>query len=200
MSTIITINGTVTLDESAGLQNTGIPVGDEDNNDNDVSLATLMTDPTASVFYDRLFGNGVGELNLDTTFASTIGVAASAEDFVTISSDGSINGASLDVVDGTASGLFTLDDTEIFLYNDPTNPDIILGRVGTEAGAIDVADPNGDIAFALYLDLTFTDVSNAVGQMWIVQLQPLAKMSTPTMMMGLCSIYLASSAFPSARN
>ena len=32
-ATTITINGTVTLDESPGLQNTGIPVGAEDNND-----------------------------------------------------------------------------------------------------------------------------------------------------------------------
>lgn len=48
MAVIITINGTTTLDESFGLQNTGIPVGTEDNNDQDVPLSDLpknsMTD------------------------------------------------------------------------------------------------------------------------------------------------------------
>src|SRR5262245_9345187 len=59
-ATTITINGTVTLDESPGLQNTGSPVGAEDNNDSDVPLTTLQNsvDPDAAAFYNRLLALG----------------------------------------------------------------------------------------------------------------------------------------------
>ena len=45
MATLITINGTMTLDESLGLQNTGIPVPGEDNNDSDVAFSTASGSP-----------------------------------------------------------------------------------------------------------------------------------------------------------
>src|SRR4051794_4525632 len=69
------INGTVTLDESAGLQTSGIAVAGEDNNDNDVALSLLQSQ--AATFYNRLFGSG--GLGLSTSFATQNGVAKSAD-------------------------------------------------------------------------------------------------------------------------
>jgi len=84
MATTITINGSVTLDESLGLQNSGIPLGSEDNNDSDVSLAALQTG--ALTFYNRLFSStGSGGLGLNATFATQNGVAESASNFITVS-------------------------------------------------------------------------------------------------------------------
>src|SRR5688500_7055225 len=81
-----TITGSVTLDESVGLQTGGSAVTNEDNNDNDVTLAVLQSN--VATFYDRLFG--AGGLALSTTFATDTGVGRSAEGFITISSPGTI--------------------------------------------------------------------------------------------------------------
>ena len=81
--TTITINGSVTLDESFGLQNTGVAVGSEDNNDSDVLLTTLQSG--AATFYHRLFDSAPGGLHLSQTFATDNGVAESASNFITVS-------------------------------------------------------------------------------------------------------------------
>src|SRR5262249_61443513 len=86
MATTITINGSVTLDESSGLQNSGIPnpVSGEDNNDSDVSLGTLQS--TVAAFSNRLFNSvATGGLGLSTTFATNNGVAGSASNFISVS-------------------------------------------------------------------------------------------------------------------
>ncbi|MBU6396545.1 MAG: hypothetical protein KGQ75_18410, partial [Sphingomonadales bacterium] len=70
----ITLNGTVTLDESLGLQTGGVATGFEDNNDSDVALSTLQAG--AAPFYSRLFD--ATELGLSTSFAIQNGVAQSA--------------------------------------------------------------------------------------------------------------------------
>src|SRR3954451_6658559 len=113
MATTITITGSVTLDESAGLQNSGTAIGAEDNNDNDVALATLQSG--AAAFYNRLFNTVVNSgLGLSTTFATANGVAQSASNFITVSGgavtslgfvDGS--GGTLPVYGGGGSGVAT---------------------------------------------------------------------------------------------
>ena len=101
MATTITINGSVTLDESLGLQNSGVPVTGEDNNDSDVSLTTLQTG--ALTFYNRLFNSvASGGLALSTSFATNNGVAESASNFITVSG-GTV--ASLGFVDGNGGAL-----------------------------------------------------------------------------------------------
>src|SRR5262249_48606622 len=102
MATTITIHGSVTLDESLGLQNTNIPVpGVEDNNDSDVSLSTLQS--TAAAFSSRLFNSvASGGLGLSSTFATNNGVAESASNFITVSG-GTV--ASLGFVDGNGGTL-----------------------------------------------------------------------------------------------
>src|SRR6516164_10011615 len=103
MATTITINGSVTLDESSGLQNSGIPnpVSGEDNNDSDVALSTLQS--TVAAFSNRLFNSvGTGGLGLSSTFATNNGVAESASNFITVSG-GTV--ASLGFVDGNGGAL-----------------------------------------------------------------------------------------------
>src|SRR5438045_5275910 len=52
----VAINGSVTLDESPGLQAPpAVAVPGEDNNDNDVALSVLQSQ--APTFYNRLFGS-----------------------------------------------------------------------------------------------------------------------------------------------
>ena len=101
MATTITITGSVTLDESLGLQNSGVPVTGDDNNDSDVSLATLQAG--ASAFSGRLFNSVLtGGLGLSTTFATNNGVAESASNFITVSG-GTV--ASIGLVDGNGNAL-----------------------------------------------------------------------------------------------
>src|SRR5262245_26895470 len=65
----VTITGSVTLDESTGLQTSGIAVTGEDNNDNDVLVGTLP-----STFSSRLFGAPAPGLGLSNAFATSVGV------------------------------------------------------------------------------------------------------------------------------
>src|SRR5215472_5556496 len=136
MATTITINGSMTVDESSGLQNSGIAGPGEDNNDRDVALSTLQTGVVAS--YTRLF-NSVpsGGLGLSTTFATNNGVAESASNLITVSGgtvtslgfvDG--NGGTLPVYTpgvtdpGTGvlvTGFSALDGGAIHLFEDPTS-------------------------------------------------------------------------------
>src|SRR4051812_42888778 len=64
-ATTITITGSVTLDESPGLQTSGVAVPGEDNNDNDVALSQLPPS-----FSNRLFGSPAAGLGLSSTFAT----------------------------------------------------------------------------------------------------------------------------------
>ena len=114
MTINININDTVTIDESGGLQNAiDTPAPPSDADDNDVDLSVLQAG--VPDFYNRLFD--ALELNLDDTFAIDNGVAESPTDFIDITADGMITDVSFGINggDGTASGLFTLDGTQIYL-------------------------------------------------------------------------------------
>src|SRR6516164_7195193 len=174
MATTITINGSVTLDESSGLQNSGIPnpVSGEDNNDSDVSLSTLQS--TVAAFYNRLFNNGAnGGLGLSTTFATNNGVAASASNFITVSggtvaSLGSVpdDGSALTVYAGVATGgvattLSAVNGGTISLVPDATLGNrMVLG-----------VDANNDIVFAIFMDPNATLTSARV---WTVQFEAIS--------------------------
>src|SRR5262245_52526398 len=126
----ITINGTVTLDESLGLQNSGTAITGEDNNDSDVSFATLQS--AVATFYSRLFNStGSGGLGLSSTFATNNGVAESASNFIqvsggTVTSLGFVdgNGGTLPVYGGAGAGVATplsaVNGGAISLFADPT--------------------------------------------------------------------------------
>ena len=171
MAISITINGSVTLDESAGLQTSGVGTATEDNNDSDIALATLQTDVAS--FYSRLFG--ALELNLSTAFATANGVARSATNYIALSGTGTINslgfvdstGAALPVygVDptGAACNLTALDGGTITLFMDPASE--LGNRVAYGV------DEDGDIVFALFME---PDAGLTSARVWMVQFEALA--------------------------
>ncbi len=170
MTLNITLNGDVTLDESAGLQVGGVGTPTEDNDDDDVTLATLQSD--APAFYNRLFSGG--QLNLSTTFPTLIGVAESQDDLISVSSDTPLTDISFSFTEGGPTGLSTLDGNQIFYYADPTDSNILLLREGSGA----TPDQNGDIVAALYLDIDTTSLTTADVKLWIVQFESLLNTNT----------------------
>ena len=173
MATIL-INGTMTLDESAGLQTGGVATANEDNNDNDVALSVLQTD--ASSFYTRLFTG----LALDSSFATANGVARSASNFISVDSGGSVitalgfvngSGAALPVYgvasDGAATNLVAVDGGAIELYADSASGlgnNMVLG-----------VDQDGDIVFAAYMA---PNGSLTAATVWMVQFEAMANPNT----------------------
>src|SRR4051794_9013089 len=92
------IIGSVTLDESPGLQTNGVAVpGGEDNNDNDVALSQLPPS-----FSNRLFGSPAAGLGLSSTFATAAGAAKSADNYITVTSDGTVVSLGFAAADGSA--------------------------------------------------------------------------------------------------
>jgi hypothetical protein len=152
---------TATLDETAGLQNqtaTPSPAGDAD--DNDILLASLPL-----VFSTRLTALGAGTATDAALSGYTGAPGNTGSDAFTITpapgasiTDVSFVGSDGAALDGTPSGLFTLDGTEIWLYTDSNN-NILLGRA---EGA------TGDIVFAAYIEETVSG-----GKIWTVLYQPL---------------------------
>jgi Domain of unknown function (DUF5801) len=162
MALTVTLTGTtVTLDETAGLQNSVVTPGiPGDANDDDVDVSTL---PAA--FSSRLTALGADP-------ATAINAAESDGNVISISGvTGTIgnltftdaNGGALD---GDTSGLFTNDGEEIFLFTDTVNDNIVLGK--TAAGVI---------VFAIYLEETGTPVSG--GKFWSIQYEALEHPNDP---------------------
>ncbi|MGV3493778.1 MAG: hypothetical protein ACO1OY_07920, partial [Ramlibacter sp.] len=159
MATSVILNGSVTLDESAGLQVGGVAVGGEDNNDNDIDPAEL---PAAfSARLDTVTGS-----------AAYIGAAESPSNLITVTSDGDVTSLEFTKEDGTAlpvygvdavgvpSGMTALDGGAISLFADPVlGSRMVLG-----------VDATGDIVFALYLDPT-ADLTSA--KIWMAQFEAL---------------------------
>jgi hypothetical protein len=164
MAITININGTVTYDESAGAQVGGVAVGQEDNNDSDVAIGTLP-----ATFSNRLFSG----LSLNNTLASSISVAKSADNYITLSGPDAINslnfttsaGAALPVYAGVATGgaacnLVALDGGAISLFSDASlGGRLVLG-----------VDADNNIVFALFLDPNALLTSAKV---WMVQFEAL---------------------------
>jgi hypothetical protein len=166
MATTITINGSVTLDESLGLQDSNAPA--PDNNDSDVLLTTLQSG--ASTFYHRLFDSAPGGLHLSQTFATDNGVAESASNFIQVSGGTVTNlgfvkddGSALPVYAGVATGgvtttLSAVNGGAISLFADATLGNrMVLG-----------VDANNDIVFAIFMDPNATLTSARV---WTVQFE-----------------------------
>jgi hypothetical protein len=72
---------------------------------------------------------------------------------------------------GTATSL-KLGETTVFLF--PTsNPDIVVGRLGTENGAIDAANPNGAVVLVIGIEETKAGGFVTAADMWIALHAPL---------------------------
>ncbi|EJN16343.1 hypothetical protein PMI36_06153 [Pseudomonas sp. GM79] len=152
----------VSLDETAGLQNTTAtpsPAGDAD--DNDILVASLPSD-----FSTRLTALSAGTATGAALSGYTGAVGNTGSDAFTITDGASITDISFvdsagAPLNGLDSGLDTLDGTSILLYTD-TNNNILLGRAGSATGAI---------VFAAYIEETGSPVTG--GKIWTVEYQPL---------------------------
>ena len=148
----------------------------EDNNDSDVSLATLQS--TVAAFSNRLFNSvATGGLGLSTTFATNNGVAESASNFITVSG-GTV--ASLGFVDGNggalpayagvatggvATGLSAVNGGAISLFADATLGNrMVLG-----------VDANNDIVFAIFMD---PNAALTSARVWMVQFEAISNPNT----------------------
>ena len=169
--TITIANETFTLDENGGLQNgpDSTPVGSP-RDDSDVNVSTL---PTA--FSDYLFGTGSGELGLDNTFSTDVGVATSSNSLVHVTSGSPISTLGFTDADGhafdgtQASGFSTADGQDIFLMSSPDGH-TVLGVYDS-----DDVDPDLDsVAFAVYLQTDGTLGTDEYGQLWSVTFVALA--------------------------
>ena len=156
----LTTGSTVTLDESANLQNlAATPAVPGDSNDNDISASSL---PTA--FSTRLTAQGAGTAinaalsGYNGTNTGTNAFTFSVTGTVTDMSFTDANGAPLDGLD---SGLNTADGEDIFLYTDTTNNNVVYGKT-----ALNV------VVFAAYLEETGSPVTGA--KIWTVQYEAIS--------------------------
>ena len=169
--TITIANETFTLDENGGLQNgpDGTPVGSP-RDDSDVAASTL---PTA--FADYLFGTDPGELGLDNSFPTDVGVAASSSTLIHVTSGSPVATLGFTDADGNAfdgtqsSGFFTDGGQEIFLMSSPDGQ-TVLGMY--DSGDV---DPDLDsVAFAVYMQTDGTLGTDEYAQLWSVTFVALA--------------------------
>lgn len=149
MAIVLTDDEFVALDESQGLQNTGVPSGSEDNNDNDI----VYTDLPAA-FATRLFD--AGQLNLSSAFAQANGAAQN--DFISLTDGSTLTGfvmsngdpllaydaGTTDPTTGVLAGFTTVDGEAIYLFADEDT--------GLGASMFLGVDENGDIVLAGYLE------------------------------------------------
>ena len=154
----ITINGNFVLDQTTGLQ-----TGATTDTGSDVTLGSL---PSA-------FSSRLSTLGFSTTFASTVGVGKSADDFIAVTGGATVTSLSLldingSALNGDASNLFTLEGKQVYLYLDATNPNIVLGREGSSAST---ANASGDIVLAIYLE---PNAGLTQARMWSILSEPLS--------------------------
>ena len=183
----IILNSSITVDETSGLQNAATSTDIEDINDNDITVAAInATDDTGDLpfpFESRLFALLGATPVKNAALSGYTGAAGNTgADLITIT--GTYVDLAFTDVQGKAlgdpgnanggsdwSGLYTLDGTKIFLYSD-TNNNIVLGRAGSEGATPapddDLANPNGTIIFAAYLEQTATGA-----KVWMVQQEQL---------------------------
>lgn len=129
-------------------------------------------DVTTATFDASAFKTALNALSL-TPFASATGFPQYAERTSFVSSSnpvtdyfltGSATGTPLPAT-GTAT-LLKVGDTTVFLF--PTSdPNIVVGRVGTEGGAVDTANASGAIAFVIGIEETKSGGFVTQADMWI---------------------------------
>jgi hypothetical protein len=137
----------VTHDETAGVQTAADP-----NVASDVAGGGI---PAAILARFNAIASPGSDPGVATKDNGAIGFAASAGSLATPSGGGAAVTVeyALTTADGTFSGVSTTEGRQVFLFNG-AGPEtgLILGRVGIENGATDIADPNGPVAFALAID------------------------------------------------
>jgi len=169
MAITITATGElVVLDETDGLQNltvTPAPAGDADDNDTSGALPTALSDRLTEygVTADEAALSGYNGANTGANIISVSGATATTDLALT----GSGGAAFPDYGSGTSSfdsGLDAVADdgtiSDIYLFTDPTNNNIVYGVAGSSG--------TGDIVFAIYLEEVKTDGITTGAKMWTV--------------------------------
>ena len=138
----------VVHDETAGVQNGG--AGDLDGDDVLGSTIAFGATKVEDLFSSLTGGddphvaeNPIGYARSGSALVTPVGGAAGSDGEA--STDYSLKVSSA----GAGSGVSTTEGTQIFLYKEG---DLIVGRVGTEAGAVDTPNDTGTIAFAIAID------------------------------------------------
>ncbi|CDX39605.1 conserved hypothetical protein [Mesorhizobium plurifarium] len=165
MAVTINVVGTTSIDETPDLQQDDISLTSFQTNH-----ASALAAINAALAADTLTVADAIEIAGDDTVDITLTNATSPVQglgFVALDS----NGQNAAPVDGLDSGQQTLDGNEIFLYTDPNNDNVLLGREGSGT----TADSGGQIVFAVYLE-EVTNQNNVItgGQLWTVLFEPLA--------------------------
>ncbi|MFS8050914.1 hypothetical protein, partial [Rhizobium sp. BR 314] len=156
---LISVTGNVIADEDLGIVTLAAD-SDPTSPDNNVTLSNFQTGiPASSSLGTSLTSIGLyPSTTTGTGTTQAIGISENAIISATVSnmifSDSSGN-----TLNGVDSGFKAIDGNEIFLYSDPTNPDIVLGRESNSAGAV---------AFALLLQPT-----SGGATVWVVQYEAL---------------------------
>src|SRR5262245_52670699 len=161
---ILTINGTITEDESAGLQTSGVATPTEDNNDNDV---TSLSPALATQLSAAIIGDGVIVPPPVTGFFPSF---AQVNGFVSVNTAGATL-SNIFFSDGAGgklnnfnSGLKTTSGSDILLTTSATDDNVVYGK--NSAGAL---------VFAIVLHETQTGGATTGGDIGIVQYQAIAQ-------------------------
>ncbi|ARP68202.1 hypothetical protein A9K65_032840 (plasmid) [Mesorhizobium sp. WSM1497] len=171
MAVTINVLGTTSIDETPGLQQDDITLLSFQTNHASALAAINAALASDSLTVDADAIQIAGDEDVDITLTNATSPVQGLG-FVTLDS----NGQNPAPVDGLDSGQRTLDGNEIFLYTDPDNDNVLLGREGSGT----TADAGGQIVFAVYLE-EVTDQNNVItgGQLWTVLFEPLAHPTNP---------------------
>ena len=157
---LLTLTGKeVTLDQTAGLQTSGVPTTTEDNNDSDVAAlsSAIATQLTTAAAADG-----------KTIPGTAVGFAVSDGNVVTVTSTSLNDIAFTDgagaPLNGADSELTTLAGNRILLYSSGSNNNIVYG----------IEEDTGDLVFALILEETTTNGVTTGAKIWSALYEPIA--------------------------
>ncbi|MGX8014125.1 beta strand repeat-containing protein [Mesorhizobium sp. ORM8.1] len=152
------ITGNVIEDENLGLTNLATDNDDPANPDDNVTLTTFNNTISSSLA-DELTALGIYP-DTSTGSGTTQAIGISGDTIVSTTDQNlKLTNSTGGALNGVDTGFKAIDGNEIFLYSDPSNPDIVLGRE---------TNSTGTVAFALLLQPT-----SGGATIWVVQYEAL---------------------------
>jgi T1SS-143 domain-containing protein len=154
------------IDETLGNQ-TGTLA--EPRHDTTGTLPTTLSTRLNTVFGNTTWSSTIIQAAEKTGALTTTDLGSNVIDVAFTESDG-------DPLVGVASGLTAIDGKEIFLYSDSgtgSTNNLVIGREGMLVNGVYVADPNGAIAFIVYLETNGGgaqgDANATSADLWVVE-------------------------------
>ncbi|RWQ40841.1 MAG: hypothetical protein EOS20_02075 [Mesorhizobium sp.] len=150
----------IIIDETTGLQ-----AEDDDVNPLD---SPHSTDPTLQYLLglDDAGGLTSPEVAFQTDFV--VASASAGETITSVVLSQNLNGTPFSTTVGVNSDIQTVDGNYVWLFQDPTHANVVIGVIGTSDGTV-APDPTGPLAFSLGLNST----SNTNANLYTVQYVPL---------------------------